>query len=160
MGSFHFPQRKIFFQIHWQILKTLGNGISQSYMLSLKCDDPLFCEFSIVFSIVKLKLGRKFSQLIHRFNIGIFKCLSEAVYISKFFPIHKSDGKLVFLKSIDCIPKFFLIHWKFWNLRFLSPCLHIWSNGMADWGWSFSTMTCGVKEEPIYDYISIFQEKY
>ena len=28
MGSFHFPQWKIFFPIHWQILKILGNGIS------------------------------------------------------------------------------------------------------------------------------------
>ena len=29
IGSFHFPQWKIFFPIHWQILKILGNGISQ-----------------------------------------------------------------------------------------------------------------------------------
>ena len=28
IGSFHFPQWKIFFPIHWQILKILGNGIS------------------------------------------------------------------------------------------------------------------------------------
>ena len=126
MGSFHFHQWKIFFPIHWQILE---NVISQSFILSLKCDHPLLREFSILFSTVKLKLGHKFSQLIHRFNIGILKCWSGAVYISKFFPIHKRDGKLGFLKSLDCISKFSPIHWKVWKLRFLSPCLHIWSNG-------------------------------
>ena len=131
-GSFHFPQWKIFFPIHWQILKILGNGISQSFILSLKCDHPLLCEFSISFSTMKLKLGHKFSQLIHRFNIGISKCWSGAVYISKFFPIHKRDGKLRFLKILDCISKYSPIHWKVWKLWFLSPCLHIWSNGEAE----------------------------
>ena len=67
-------------------------------MLSLKCDHPLLCEFPILFSTVKLKLGHKFSQLIHRFNIWILKCWSGAVYISNFFPIHKKDGKLGFFK--------------------------------------------------------------
>ena len=42
MGSFHFPQWKIFFPIHWQILKILGDGISQSFVLSLKCLIILF----------------------------------------------------------------------------------------------------------------------
>ena len=69
MGSFHFPQWKIFFPIHWQTLNILGNGIPQSFMLCLKCDHPFLCEFSILFSTVKLKLGHKFSLLIHRFNI-------------------------------------------------------------------------------------------
>ena len=100
MGSFHFPQWKIFFPIHWQILKILGNGISQSFILSLKCDHPLLCELSILFSTVKLKLGHEFSQLIHRLNIGILWCWSGAVHISKFVPIHKRDGKLEFLKSL------------------------------------------------------------
>ena len=103
MGSFHFPQWKIFFPIHWQILKILGNEKSQSFILSLKCDHPLSCELFISFSTVKLKLGHNFSQLIHRFNIGILKCSSGAVYISKFFPIHKSDGKLGFLKSLQSV---------------------------------------------------------
>ena len=132
MGSLNFPQWKIFFPIHCQIYKTLGNGISQSFILSLKCDHLLLCEFFTLFSTVKLKLGHKFSQLIHRFNIGILKCWSGAVYISKFFPIHKRDGKLEFLKSLDCISKFFPLHWKVWKLRFLSPCFSIWSNGEAD----------------------------
>ena len=61
MGSFHFPQWKIFFPIHWQILNILRNEILQSFMLSLKCDYPLLCEFPILFSTVKLKLGHMFS---------------------------------------------------------------------------------------------------
>ena len=87
-------------------------------MLSLKCDHALLCEFPILFSTVKLKLGHKFSQLIHRFNIWILKCWSGAVYISKFFPIHKRDGKLRFLKSLDCISKFSPIQKKFENWNF------------------------------------------
>ena len=83
------------------ILKILGNRISQSFILSLKCDHPLLCEFSILFSTVTLKLGHKFSKPIHRFNIGILKCWSGAVHISKFSPICKRDGKLGFLKSLD-----------------------------------------------------------
>ena len=71
------------------ILKILGNRISQSFILSLKCDHPLLCEFPILFSTVKVKLGHKFSQLIHKFNIWILKCCSGALYISKIFPIHK-----------------------------------------------------------------------
>ena len=69
MGSFHFLQWTIFFPIHWQIFKILGNGISQSFMLSLKCDHPLLCDFPILFSTFKVKLGHKFFQLIHKFNI-------------------------------------------------------------------------------------------
>ena len=147
IGSFHFLQWKIFFPVQWQIFKISGNGISQSFILSLKCDHPLLCEFSILFSTVKLKLGHRFSQLIHRFNIGILKCWSGAVYISKFFPIHKRDGKLGFLKSLDCISKFSPIHWKVWKLRFLSPCLHIWSNGEG----GLSVRWHVASEEPIYD---------
>ena len=116
MGSFHFHQWKILFPIHWQILE---NVISQSFILSLKCDHPLLREFSILFSTVKLKLGHKFSQLIHRFNTGILKCWSWAVYISKVFPIHKRDGELGFLKSLDCISKFSPIHWKLCLLCFI-----------------------------------------
>ena len=67
MGSFHFPQWKIFLPIHWQILKILGNGISRSFILSLKCDRPLFCEFPILFSTVAPKLGHK------RWEIGTFE---------------------------------------------------------------------------------------
>ena len=124
MGSFHFPRWKIFFPIHWQILKILGNGISQSFILSLKCDHPLLCEFSILFSTVKLKLGHKFSQLIHRFNIGILKCWSGAVHISTFFQIPKTDGKLGFLKSLDFISNFpklteMFENWDFCPLGFI-----------------------------------------
>ena len=68
------------------------NGISQSFMLSLKCDHPLLCEFLILFSRKKVILGHKFSKLIHKFNIWILKCWSGAVYISRFFSIHKEMG--------------------------------------------------------------------
>ena len=100
--------------------------------LSLIYDHPLLREFSILFSTVQLKLEHKFSQLIYIFNIGVLKCWSGAVYISKFFPIQKRDEKMGFLKSLDCISKFSPIQWKLWKLRFLSPCLHIWSNGEAE----------------------------
>ena len=140
MGSFHFPQWKIFSPTHWQTLKILENGVSQSFILSLKCDHPLLCEFSILVSIVKLKLGHNFSKLIHRFNIGILKCWSGAVHISKFFPIYKRDGKLGFLKNLDCISKFSPIHWEVWKLRFLSACLYIWSNGEAESGLQYDDM--------------------
>ena len=64
-------------------------GWNISIMLSLKCDHPLSCEFPILFSTMKVKLGHKFSQRIHKFNIWILKCWSGTVYISKYFPIHK-----------------------------------------------------------------------
>ena len=147
MRKFDFPQLKIFFPIHWEILKFLGNGISQSFILSLKCNHTLLCEFSILFSTVNLKLGHEFSQLIHRFSNGILKCWS----VSKLFPIHKRDWKLEFLKSLHYISKFSPIHGKVWKLRFLSPSLHIWSNGEAESGLSVRTMACGIREEPIYD---------
>ena len=70
-------------------------------MLTLKCDHPLLCELPIFFSTVKVKLGHTFSQLIHKFNIWVLKCWSGALYISKFFPIHKRDRKLGFLKSLE-----------------------------------------------------------
>ena len=60
-------------------------------MLSLKCDHPLLCELPILFSTVKLKLGHKFSQLIHKYNISVLKCWFGAEDISKFFPIHKKE---------------------------------------------------------------------
>ena len=97
MDSFHFPQRKIFFPIHWQILKILGNGISQSFMLILKYYHPLLCKFPIFFSTLELLLGYKFSQLIHRSNIWTLKCWSGAVYISQFIKEMGRDGKLGFL---------------------------------------------------------------
>ena len=49
-------------------------------MLSLKCDHPLFCEFPIFFSTVKLK----FFKLIHRFNICILKYWYRLCLFSNF----------------------------------------------------------------------------
>ena len=131
MGSFHFPQWKIFFPIHWQILKVLGNGISQSFVLSLKCDHPVLCEFSILFSILKLELGQTFSQLIHRFNIGILKCCSVAVYISKSFQIHKRREIGIFEKPrlhFQIFPNSL----KSLKIEIFSPYLHIWLNDEAE----------------------------
>ena len=99
MGSFHFPQWKILFPIHWQILKILGNGISQSFILSLKCDHPLLCEFSILFSTVKLKLGHKFSQLINRFNIGIWNVGLGLCIFPSFSQFIKEIGTWDFWKA-------------------------------------------------------------
>ena len=64
-----------------------------------KCDHPFLCEFPISFSTVKLKLGHNFFQFIRRFKIWILKCWSWTVYTSKFFSIHKMDGKLDSLKA-------------------------------------------------------------
>ena len=131
MGSFHFPQWKIFFPIHWQILKVLGNGISQLFVLSLKCDHPVLCEFSILFSILKLELGQTFSQLIHRFNIGILKCCSVAVYISKSFQIHKRREIGIFEKPrlhFQIFPNSL----KSLKIEIFSPYLHIWLNDEAE----------------------------
>ena len=115
MGSFHFPQWKIFFPIHWFIV---WNVTILFYVTPY-----------LIFNRVKLQLGHKLSQFIHRFNIWILKSWFGAVYISKFFPIRKKDGKLELVKSLYCISKFSPIHWKVWKLRFLSLCFHFWSNG-------------------------------
>ena len=72
-------------------------------MLSLKCDHPFLCEFPILFSTVKLKLGHNFSQFIHRFKIWILKCWSWTVDTFRFFPIHTRDGKL----GLGCTSEFF-----------------------------------------------------
>ena len=65
-------------------------------MLSLKCDHFFYCEFPILFSTVKFKLGHKFSQFIDKFKTCILKCWSCPVYTSELFAIHKKDGKLRF----------------------------------------------------------------
>ena len=57
-------------------------GISQSFILSLKCAHPIFIWIShLIFNTtVNLNEGHKFSQFIYRFKIWIFKCWSWAVY--------------------------------------------------------------------------------
>ena len=80
------------------------SGIFQSSRLSLKCDHPFLCEFFTLFSTVKLNLGHNFSQCIHRFKI--------------WSRIHKRDGKLGFLKSLDCTSKFSQFTKKFQNWNF------------------------------------------
>ena len=73
--------------------------MSQSFMLSLKCDHPLLCEISILFSTVKLKLGHQFLQVIHKFNIWVLKCWFAAEHISKFFSNYEKEmGNWIFEK--------------------------------------------------------------
>ena len=73
----------------------------------MKCGHPLLCEFPILFSWSYLiKLGHKFSQLIHKFNTWILKCWSGAVYIYKFFSIHKEMGNWDFCKAYITFPNF------------------------------------------------------
>ena len=129
IGSFHSPQWKIFFPIHWETLKILGNGISQPFILSLKCDHPFLCEFSILFSTVKLKLGHKFPQLIYRSNIGILKCWSGAVWFIKEMRIAIFEKPRLYFQMFPNSLKSF-------KIEILSPCLHIWSNGEAEDGLS------------------------
>ena len=90
-----FPNGKCFSQFIDKSLKFYG---SQSLVLSLKCDHTFLCEFPILFSTVRLKLGHHFSQFIHRFNIWILKCWFWAAFTSKFFPIHKREENLHFEK--------------------------------------------------------------
>ena len=89
-------------------------------MLSLKCDHLFLCEFSSLFSTVKLNLGHNFSQFIHRFRI--------------WYPV-KRDGKLEFfekprlhfqifpnsLKSLKIeifvpLPSYFVKWWEWCNM--------------------------------------------
>ena len=102
-----------------------------AFILSLKCDHSLLCEFSILFSIVKLKLGHTFFQLIHGFNIEILKCWSGAVYISKLFPIHKRDGKFGIFEKPRLHFQIFPNSLKSLKIEIFvpMPSLHVWSNG-------------------------------
>ena len=52
-----FLNGKCLSQFIHKFLKTLGNGISQSSMLSLKCNHPFLCKFSILFSTEKLHVA-------------------------------------------------------------------------------------------------------
>ena len=75
MGTSHFFQWKMLFPIHWQILKILGNGISQSFMLSLKCSHPFLCEYPILFLTVKIKLGQTFPNSSIDWKFGLELCI-------------------------------------------------------------------------------------
>ena len=79
-------------------------------MLILKCDYPFLYEFPILFSAVKLKLGYRYSQFIHRFETWIFKCWSWAVYTSKFLQIHERNEISGFLSIQGCNSNFFAVY--------------------------------------------------
>ena len=95
-------------------------------MLSLKCDHIFLCEFSILFSTVKLKLRQNVSQFIHGFKIWILKFWSWAVLciLPSFFQFIKEKKMWIFEKPrlhLQIFPNSL----KSLKLRFLSPCLFI-----------------------------------
>ena len=49
MGSFSLPKWKIFFPVRWYMYKLLGNGISRSFFLNLKCSHSFFTGISHLF---------------------------------------------------------------------------------------------------------------
>ena len=84
-----FPAESIFFPILWQILKLEIMEYLIHYLLSFNVNSlNLLCKLPILFSTVKLRLGLKFFQFIHRFKIGIFWVLMFGC-TSKFFPINQ-----------------------------------------------------------------------
>ena len=93
------------------------------YMLSLKCEQPCFTYITYLFSKVKLRLGQKFSQFIHRFNVGIFLVLVLGC-TSKFFPINKEI--LGFLNVALARLLIFPNSWKRWKIKHFEykPRLH------------------------------------
>ena len=54
----------------------------------------ILCKLPILFSTVKLRLGQKFSQFIHRFKIGIFLVLVLGCTF-KVFPFDKESVKFL-----------------------------------------------------------------
>ena len=142
MGSFHFSQWKKSFSIHWEILKILGNAISQSFMLSLKCDHPLLCELPILFSTVKLKLGHTFSQPIHKYNISVLNVGLGLSIFPSFFQFTKKRWKIGIFEKPWLHLQIFLNSLKSLKIEIL---VHLSSYLVKRWGLSFSTMTCGVR---------------
>ena len=98
-------------------------------MLSLKFDHPLLCKFLILFSTVKLKLGHKLSQLIHKFNNCILKCWSGALYISNFFPIHENRWEIWIFEKPRLHFQIFSNSLKSLWIEIMDPFFHIWWNG-------------------------------
>ena len=78
---------------------------------------------------MKPKLGYNFSLSIHRFKTCILERWFRAVYTSRYFPIHKRDGKLGFFNvGLGCTA-FFPIDKRVWKSGILkSPCRHFLSD--------------------------------
>ena len=74
-------------------------------MLNLKWDHPFLCKLPILFTTVNLKLDIFFPNSCIDSKFGFWN-VGWAVYTSKFFPIHESDG-LGVLKSLGYTTKFF-----------------------------------------------------
>ena len=144
MGSFHFPHDgKYFSQFINKLLKILGNGISQLFPLSLKCDHPVLCEFPILFSTGQVKLGQKFSQLIHKFNIWI-------LIVGLGLCVFPSFSQFIKRWEIGIFEKF-RSHFQIFpnSLKSLKTEIFfpIWSNGEG----GISVRGHVASEEPIYD---------
>ena len=56
--------------------------MSQLFMLILKCDHPFLCEFPVLFSTMKLKLGNNFSHFIKFgfWNVGLGLCILPSFF--------------------------------------------------------------------------------
>ena len=96
MSSLHFPQWKIFFLIHiweWNI-----------WIIYVKF--KMWPSFFMWIPHLIFNSEAYFSQFSLRFKILILKCWSWVVYTFRFFPVHKRNGELGFLKSLDCTSKF------------------------------------------------------
>ena len=74
--------------ILWKILKLEIMEYLIHYMLIWNVDSLALCKLPTLLLTVKLRLGHKFSQCIHRFKIGIFWVLVLGC-TSKFFPINQ-----------------------------------------------------------------------
>ena len=97
MRSFHSTEYKIrFSQFIDKFLKFQGMEFLNLFD-KFNVTTPIFCEFPILFSTVKLKLGYAFSQFMRKFKIWISKCWSWAIFTSKFLAIYERDAKLGFL---------------------------------------------------------------
>ena len=98
----------------------------------------ILCILPILFSAVKLKLGHKLSQFIHRLKIRILWVLVVA-FTSRFFPIHKAIlgflsvalAGLLGFETFGCFSKFFF-HCK-WNDERLLLINMIYKSCLSKW---------------------------
>ena len=101
MRSFHSTECKIrFSQFIDKFLKFKGMEFLNLFD-KFNVTTSIFCEFPILFSTVKLKLGYAFSQFMRKFKIWISKCWSWAILLPSF---------LQFMKEMQ--------NWDFWGLAY------------------------------------------
>ena len=116
-SKFHFSQKKTYFPNllinSWDCKKWNIYHIHQGKFEMW----PTLCKFPILFSTVKLKLGRN-SQLICRFKIGTFESWSQAV-----FPSFSQFTERLTIGIFECCSgrtsQFLWMHGRDWKLGFL-----------------------------------------